>query len=332
MHVLVAPDKLRGTLSARDAARALAEGLDVAGAQTILLPLSDGGEGFLDALGGPNRTSEVPNAFGVPVVAPWRLRKGRAVIESAVVIGYGGCAAPGPGQAEAATTYGLGALVAEALRAGARDVSVGLGGSVTTDGGAGALEALADLVPFSAGCRVVLATDVTTGYLGAARVFGPQKGADPDTVARLEGRLAAQAEQLRARFGVDVGLVSGAGAAGGLAGGLWAAGARIEPGFEFVARHVGLAGRVAAADLVVTAEGRLDRTSFEGKVVGGVLAEAERRHVPAVVVAGQADRGALDLSPAPVVELSGLFGTEASIHSTADCLRRVAAQILAAGS
>ena len=314
------------------AARALAEGLNAAGAQTILLPLSDGGEGFLDALGGANRTSEVPNAFGVPVVAPWRLHVGRAVIESAVVIGYGECAAPGPGQAEEATTYGLGALIGEALRAGARDVSVGLGGSVTTDGGAGALEALADLVPFSAGCRVVLATDVTTRYLDAARVFGPQKGADPDTVLRLERRLAAQAELVRERFAVDVGLVPGAGAAGGLAGGLWAAGARIEPGFEFVARHVGLAGRVAAADLVVTAEGRLDRTSFEGKVVGGVLAEAERRHVPAVVVVGQVDRGALDLSPAPIVELSELFGAEASAHSTADCLRRVAAQILAAGA
>ncbi|MGA9078180.1 MAG: glycerate kinase [Acidimicrobiales bacterium] len=332
MHVLVAPDKLRGTLSARDAARALAEGLNAAGAQTILLPLSDGGEGFLDALGGANRTSEVPNAFGVPVVAPWRLHVGRAVIESAVVIGYGECAAPGPGQAEEATTYGLGALIGEALRAGARDVSVGLGGSVTTDGGAGALEALADLVPFSAGCRVVLATDVTTRYLDAARVFGPQKGADPDSVLRLERRLAAQAELVRERFAVDIGIVPGAGAAGGLAGGLWAAGARIEPGFEFVARHVGLAGRVAAADLVVTAEGRLDRTSFEGKVVGGVLAEAERRHVPAVVVAGQVDRGALDLSPAPIVELSELFGAEASVHSTADCLRRVAAQILAAGA
>ncbi len=332
MGVLIAPDKLRGTLSARAAAEALSDGLVAAGAQTTCLPLSDGGEGFLDALGGSNRTSEVANAFGAPVTAPWMLRDGRAVIESAIVIGHVAGIIPDPARAESATTYGLGELIAEALRAGARQVSVGLGGSATSDGGAGALEALEGLIPVEPDREIVLATDVTTGYLEAARVFGPQKGADPATTIRLEHRLAARAELLRARFGRDVSTVAGAGAAGGLAGGLWAAGAHIVPGFAFVAGHVGLADQVAAADLVVTAEGRLDGTSFAGKVVGGVLAEAARAGVRAVVIAGQVEREAVRLSSAPVIDLSERFGAERATRATADCLRRAAPLILAAWS
>jgi glycerate kinase len=330
MRVLVAPDKLRGTLGVRAAAEALADGLVAAGAQTTCLPLSDGGEGFLDALGGANRSSEVANAFGVPARAPWRLSDARAVIESAIVIGYVPGIAVDPARAEAATTYGLGELIAEALRDGAHEISVGLGGSATTDGGAGALEALAGLVPFEPRCEVVLATDVTTGYRDAARVFGPQKGADLAAIIRLEDRLAAQAELLRARFGRDVSDIAGAGAAGGLAGGLWAAGARIVPGFDFVAARVGFAPQVAAAELVVTAEGHLDRTSFAGKVVGGVLAEAARAGVRAVVVAGRADPEAVRLAPARVIDLCEQFGEERAIEATADCLRRAAPLILAA--
>ncbi|MGD0219860.1 MAG: glycerate kinase [Acidimicrobiales bacterium] len=328
----MAPDKFRGTLSARDAARALSGGLVVAGSQADCLPLSDGGEGFLEALGGPNRTCEVANAFGAAVVAPWRLCDEQAIIESAVVIGYVPGIAPDPARAESATSYGLGELIAEALRAGARQVYVGLGGSATTDGGAGALAALEGLVPFDPGCEIVLGADVTTGFLDAARVFGPQKGADPAATVRLERRLEAQAEQLRARFGRDVGVVAGAGAAGGLAGALWAAGARIVPGFELVAGHVDLATRVAASDLVVTAEGHLDATSFAGKVVGGVLAAAARAGVRAVVVAGKADGDAVRLASAPVIDLSERFGIERSMLATADCLRRAAPLILAAGS
>ncbi|HXZ82574.1 MAG TPA: glycerate kinase [Acidimicrobiales bacterium] len=330
MRVLIAPDKLRGTLSARAAAQALSEGLVAAGVETICLPLSDGGEGFLDALGGPNRTSEVRNAFGIPAVAPWRLSGARATIESAIVIGYVPGVIPDPAGAEAASSYGLGELVAEALRAGVRQVNIGLGGSATTDGGAGALEALEGLLPFDPGCAIVLATDVTTRYLAAAGVFGPQKGADPAAVVRLERRLAVQAELLRARFARDVNVVAGAGAAGGLAGGLWAAGASIVPGFDFVAALVGLESQVAAADLVVTAEGRLDRTSFTGKVVGGVLAAAGRAGVRAVVVAGQADRETIRGSPAPVIDLSERFGDKRSIEATADCLRQAAPLVLAA--
>ena len=332
MRVLCAPDKLRGTLSAKAAAQALADGLVAAGAQVVCLPLSDGGEGFLDALGGANRASNVRNAYGAPVVAPWHLEAGRAVIESALVIGH----LPGldldPARAESATTFGVGELVAEALLDGAGHVSVGLGGSVTTDGGAGALEALDGFVPFQPDCEIVAATDVSVGFLEAARVFAPQKGADAVTVARLERRLAAQAEVLRERFGADVSTVAGTGAAGGLAGGLWAAGARLTPGFEFVAGHVDLPSRVAAVDLVVTAEGRLDRTSFAGKVVGGVLAEAARAGVRAVVVAGQADPEAVRLSPVPVIDLFERFGEERSMRATADCLRAAAALILAAGA
>jgi glycerate kinase len=332
VRVLCAPDKLRGTLGAKAAARALADGLVAVGAQVACLPLSDGGEGFLDALGGANRASDVHNAYGAPVVAPWHLAAGRAVIESALVIGY----VPGleldPARAESATTFGVGELVAEALLDGAGHVSIGLGGSVTTDGGAGALEALDGFVPFRPDCEIVVATDVSAGFFDAARVFAPQKGADAVTVAWLERRLAVQAEVLRERFAADVSTVAGAGAAGGLAGGLWAAGARLTPGFEFVAGHVDLPSRVAAVDLVVTAEGRLDRTSFAGKVVGGVLAEAARAGVRAVVVAGQADPEAVRLSPVPVIDLSERFGEERSMGATADCLRETAELILAAGA
>jgi glycerate kinase len=329
MRVLVAPDKLRGTLSARATAEALAEGLAAAGAEAVCLPLSDGGEGFLDALGGPNRTSEVRNAFGAPAIVGWRLSDERAVIESALVIGHVPGIVPDPVRAESASSHGVGELIAAALCAGARQVSVGLGGSATTDGGAGALVALGGLVPFDAGCEIVLAADVTTGYVEAARVFAPQKGADPAAVVRLEQRLVGEAELLRARFGREVRLVPGSGAAGGLAGGLWAAGARLVPGFEFVAGHVGLTSQIAGVDLVVTAEGHLDSTSLAGKVVGGVLAAAARAAVPAVVVAGQVDREVSELLSAPVIVLSEQFGMARSTTATADCLRMVAALVLA---
>jgi glycerate kinase len=184
-----------------------------------------------------------------------------------------------------ASTRGTGELIAAAIRAGARRVIVGVGGSATTDGGLAALEALG----WSFGAvPVTVACDVTTPFLDAAKVFAPQKGATDAQVSLLTRRLASLAEQYEQRTGVDVRTLPGAGAAGGLAGGLAAIGAEIEPGFDVVANAVGLDGALEGVDLVVTGEGRLDATSFAGKVVGGVLEWAADAGTPHVaVIAGQ---------------------------------------------
>ncbi|MGZ6932505.1 MAG: glycerate kinase, partial [Acidimicrobiia bacterium] len=170
-------------------------------------------------------------------------------------------------------------------RAGARRIVVGVGGSATTDGGLAAVQALdwtLGTVPVTVAC------DVTTEFLEAATVFGPQKGASPAQVALLTRRLEQIAGSYRDRTGVDVTTIEGAGAAGGLAGGLAAIGARVEPGFDVIADLVGLGDAFESADLVVTGEGKLDRTSFAGKVVGGVLDLAADFGVPRCgVIAGQ---------------------------------------------
>jgi glycerate kinase len=184
-----------------------------------------------------------------------------------------------------ASTRGTGELIAAAMRAGARRVIVGVGGSATTDGGLAAIEALG----WSLGAvPVTVACDVTTPFLDAARVFAPQKGATDAQVALLTRRLASLAVTYEQRTGVDVRTLSGAGAAGGLAGGLAAIGAELEAGFDVVANAVGLDDALDGVDLVVTGEGRLDATSFAGKVVGGVLEWSADAGVPHVaVIAGQ---------------------------------------------
>jgi glycerate kinase len=160
-----------------------------------------------------------------------------------------------------------------------------VGGSATTDGGLGAVEALGWNLR---GLEVTVACDVTTAFVDAARVFGPQKGASPAQVDLLTRRLERLVDSYRDRSGVDVAPLEGAGAAGGLAGGLAARGARLEPGFEVIARVTGLDHALEEADLVVTGEGRLDGTSFLGKVAGGVLEWSVEEGVPhRAVIAGQ---------------------------------------------
>ncbi len=273
---LACPDKFRGTLTASEAADRIAAGLRTAGFDEVrALPLADGGEGTLDVLGGANRTTAVTGPLGAPVEAGWRLDGGRAIVEAARASGLelaGGAEANDP---VAATTRGTGELIAAAIEAGATDVLVGVGGSATTDGGRGALDALAHLPPFGElGVTVRVACDVETSFLDAAAVFAPQKGADAEQVALLAARLQELAEEYRAELGVDVTSLARAGAAGGLAGGLAARGAQLCEGFATVAAAVGLDASLAAAGIVVTGEGFLDRTSLAGKVVGGVLVRA----------------------------------------------------------
>ena len=289
VSALVCPDKFKGTLSAAAAAAAMTAGLQRAGIDDVTaLPLADGGEGTLDALvaarGGSRRTAPVTGPLGDRVEAEWALLPGGvALVEMARASGLG--LVPRVNDPLRASTRGTGELIAAAIRAGARRVIVGVGGSATTDGGLAALEALG----WSFGAvPVTVACDVTTPFLDAATVYAAQKGASEAQVALLTRRLASLAEQYVQRTGVDVRTLPGAGAAGGLAGGLAAIGAELEPGFDVVAGAVGLDDALDGADLVVTGEGRLDVTSFAGKVVGGVLEWATDAGVPNVaVIAGQ---------------------------------------------
>ncbi len=196
-----------------------------------------------------------------------------AVIESARAAGRALLRAPEGDEPVRAGSQGVGDLILAAVGAGARLVIVGAGGTATTDGGWGALSVVGTRARLR-GARLVVACDVATPFRAAAETFGPQKGATPAQVAALRTRLERLADRYRVEYGVDVDRLVGAGAAGGLAGGLAALGARLVGGFQFVAALVDLDHRAAAADLVMTGEGRLDATSFEGKVVGGVLGAA----------------------------------------------------------
>jgi glycerate kinase len=305
--VLAAPDKFRGTLTAPEAARAMA------GSAGRALPLADGGEGTLDALGGANRTTNVTGPLGEPVEASWRLEAGTAVIEAARASGLALVKRNDPVNA---TTRGTGELIAAALAAGASEVIVAVGGSATTDGGLGAVEALGG-EPFGVPVRV--ACDVQTLFLDAARVFAPQKGATPEQLDLLSERLAGLAR----RYG-PVTELPGSGAAGGLAGGLASLGAELVPGFELVAAHAGLEAALDDAVLVLTGEGRLDRTSFEGKVVGGVLGACERRGIPVLIIAGEIEPG---LSPpVPAYSLVERYGKERAYAEAAACIAELAAE------
>ena len=323
MRILIAPDKFRGTATATEAAEALAAGARDAGWTPVTRPLADGGEGTLEALGGPTTSSTVTGPHGRPVEAAWRLADGRAVVEMSRASGLllaGGAESNDP---LAATSRGTGELIAEAIARGAERVFVGVGGSACTDGGAGAMEVLADLAPLdgSRGYLVQVAHDVETRFVDAAPVFGPQKGATPAQVEQLAARLRALAEDYLDRWGIDVRELPGSGAAGGLGGGLAALGASLEPGFRLIADAVGLPAAVAAADLVMTGEGMLDAGSFDGKVVGGVAALADAAGVPWCAVVGTAsvhpERGA-------VVDLVATFGRETALTRTLDCLRAAA--------
>jgi glycerate kinase len=325
VHVVAAPDKMRGTASAGEVADAVAVAVRANGGTCAEVPMADGGEGFLDALGGANRTSTVTGPLGDPVDAPWRLAGRVAVVEMARASGLelvGGAEGNDP---LAASTYGTGELVAEALDAGARRILVGVGGSATTDGGLGALRALYPTARLR-GVELVVACDVLLGFVDAAEVFAPQKGASASQVALLRRRLERLADDYLDQYGVDVTALVGAGAAGGLAGGLAAAGARLESGFEVVAEEVHLADAMEGADLVVTGEGFLDRESFDGKVVGGVVSYAASMDLPVLVVAGhaEADEVAAPLGAlggrVEVVSLVDRFGEERALGDTLACI------------
>jgi glycerate kinase len=329
MRVVAAPDKLRGTATAREVAAAIGRVAAVHGWSCDEVPMADGGEGTLDAFGGPNRTTTVTGPLGEPVDAPWRYDQSTqtAVIEMARASGLelaGGASGNDP---VAASTRGTGELLAAALDAGARKVIVGVGGSASTDGGLAALRAVHPLTRLR-GVDLIVACDVRTGFLDAAEVFSPQKGATPAHVELLRRRLERLAQVYRDDHGVDVTSLDGGGAAGGLAGGLAAVGARLVPGFDLVADELDLDERIERADLVITAEGFLDAQSFEGKVVGGVAALAGAVGVPVVAIVGEVFDGVDDRITA--ISLVRRFGEERARTDTVACIEEVTGELLGA--
>jgi glycerate kinase len=300
-RMLVAPDSYGDSLTAVEAAAAIAAGWNQVrpGDQFIVAPQSDGGPGFVDVLAsrlGERRHLQVCGPLTDNVQAQWVLdaRSGTAYLECAQACGLAALdGPPTPQTALAAHSRGVGQLIAAAFEAGATSIVVGLGGTASTDGGRGMVEELGGLEAGRrrlAGVEVIAACDVEyplVGPWGAARIFGPQKGADPATVAALEERMATWAGELDAAAGRPVSAESGAGAAGGIGAALLALGGRCESGASIIAEHTGLADDLSAADLVITGEGTFDDQSLHGKVVGALAAAAHSAHVPVVVLAGQ---------------------------------------------
>ena len=258
----------------------MATGARAAGWAARELPLSDGGEGTLGSLGGPNRFDVVTGPLGQPTNAGWRLDGNRAIVEMALASGLLLAGGRSENDPLGATTRGTGELIAAAIAAGAREIIVGVGGSATTDGGLGAVEALDGMKFSEQGVVVRVACDVRTRFLDAASVFAPQKGADEPAVRALAERLERLADEYASRYGIDVRPLAGGGAAGGLGGGLAALGAELVPGFDLVASARDLDAALGEADAVATGEGRLDQTSLEGKTVGGVVERAARSACP----------------------------------------------------
>ncbi|MEM7321767.1 MAG: glycerate kinase [Actinomycetota bacterium] len=291
-RVVLAFDKFRGSASAAELTAAASAAATAAGWQVTTVPLADGGEGSLEVLGGANKRTTVPGPLGEAVEAGWRLDGQDAYIEMAAASGLALLGGPGQNDPMLADTAGTGRLISTAIELGARTVSVMLGGSATTDGGLGAIGTM----PTPARMKeidLVVGCDVETRFADAAQVFGPQKGASPAQVKLLTRRLEQLQQQYREKYGVDVSELPGAGAAGGLAGGLVAMGGRLESGFEMLAERALLDEHLAAADLVITGEGFLDDGSFQGKVVGGVHRWAGVAGVPAAAIVGQVDLDAV---------------------------------------
>jgi glycerate kinase len=259
------------------------------------------------------------------------MRDDGAVIEMARASGLLVAGGPDGNDPVQATTYGTGELIATALDEGARRVIVGVGGSATTDGGLGCITALG--ARRLRGVDVTVACDVTIPFLDAAEAFGPQKGATPAQVALLRRRLERLAQVYERDYGVDVRAIPGAGAAGGLAGGLAALGAHLVPGFDVVADALSLAERVEAVDLVFTGEGFLDAQSFAGKAVGGVVELARDAGVRTLVVVGDVYRDELPAERLAGIEVTSLverFGEERAWADTAGCVEEVVEEALSA--
>ena len=324
MKVVIAPQAFKGSISALDAATAMSEGVRrvVADAETVIVPVADGGDGTLETLvegsGGKIRSSTVTGPLGETVTAPWgALGDGRtAVIEMARTSGLA-LVRPEERDPLTATTYGLGEVIGEALDLGFRRFILGIGGSATNDAGAGMAQALgarlldahdrelppggaslarldridtSGLDPRVAESHFDVACDVNnplTGPEGASAVYGPQKGATPEMVEELDAALLHFAHVAGRDLGADVNDVPGSGAAGGLGGGIMAfLGGSLRPGVDIVLDTVGLDSHLDGADLVITGEGCMDFQTVYNKTPIGVARLARRRGIPVIGVSG----------------------------------------------
>ena len=354
MRILVAPDKFAGTLTAVEAAEAIAAGWarQAPDDELELVPMADGGPGFVDVLhatlGGELLAVTVSGPHRTPTPATVLLVGDTAYVESAQACGL---ALTGRDGAATATTYGVGELVLAAVDAGARRVVVGLGGSGSNDGGAGLLAALgatADrpldrggaalagisslALPTPPAVEIVAASDVDsplTGLFGATKVYGPQKGLTEEQLPALDGALqdlAAAAGPAGRRLALE----PGAGAAGGLGFALLLLGAQRQPGLAMLADAVGLLDRARRADLVLTGEGAFDFSSRAGKVPSGVADVAARAARPCVVLAGRVDVGAREMRALGVesaYSLLDLVGEERAFADPAGALADLAARV-----
>ena len=371
MRVVIAPDKFKGSLDAGAVARALAAGVcDVAPeAECVLIPMADGGDGTVEAFlaaGARAVTVRVRGPLAKAVAATYARDGDVAVVEMAAASGL--AVGGRPREPRRASTYGTGELLRNALDGGARRIVLGIGGSATTDGGAGALAALGaryydgsgrELTPDPAGLEHVARVDLSSldarlantdlaiacdvdnpllGAAGASAVYGPQKGASPADVAFLERVLERLATAMSAAAGRDLRAEPGAGAAGGLGWALASAcGARLERGVALVAEVRGLAQALDGTALVLTGEGRIDAQTLRGKVVDGVAALARPRDIPVIAFGGSVDADAerelraRGVVCVPIVTAPGTLAQ--AVRDAALLLRRAAARAIAlAGS
>lgn len=371
MKIVIAPDSFKESLSANAVAEAIAAGWSSVypEAEIGLYPMADGGEGTVDAVlaatGGERREATVQGPLGDPVAAHWGwLGKGQAVIEMASASGLH-CVPSDQRDALKASSFGTGQLIAAALDAGATQIILGLGGSATNDAGVGLLQALgarfldADDQPLAPGGAALLglrridldrldarlnkvefmiAADVDNplcGPRGASHVFGPQKGATPEQVEKLDKALEHFANLLARVIGMDVRHEPGVGAAGGLGfAGLAVLHARFRPGIELVAELSGLAQAMQGADLVITGEGRLDGQSLHGKTPVGVARIAQRAGVPVIALAGSLGEGyqrlyeagidaAFSLTPGPMILQDAMAEAASQLQARAGDIARL---------
>lgn len=357
MKIVIAPDSFKGSLSARQAADAIERGVRKAlpDAETVKVPMADGGEGtvqsLVDATGGNLVSATVTGPLGTPVDARYGILGDgvTAVIEMAAASGiqFVDDATKDP---LITTTYGTGELIRDALDRGVRSFIVGLGGSATNDGGAGMAQALgvrlknaagqelpyggaalADLAsidvsgldPRLAESTIQLASDVTnplTGPTGASAVFGPQKGATPSMVEELDAALAHYAAVIRSQLGRDVEHVPGAGAAGGLGAGFLAfTGATMKSGVKLVVEATHLEDKAAGADLCITGEGGIDRQTQFGKTPMGTACAVKEAspHCKVVAIAGNVGAGIDELYK---VGIDAIFGILPGAETLADAM------------
>jgi glycerate kinase len=366
VRVLICPDKFAGTLTAPDAAAAIAAGWhETAPADdTVQRPLADGGPGFVDvlaqALGGRRIPVATVDPLGRPAAGEVLLAGTTAYVESAQACGLD-LLGPAERDPKITTSYGLGLLLAGAVESGATEVVVGLGGSAVNDAGAGMLAALGAgpvdvagyALPYGGAAlstaaalaglpqlrqvSLVAATDVDNpliGLHGASNVYGPQKGATREDILLLDAALEHFSAVLEKAFDLEgLAVRPGGGAAGGLGAALIALGGRVESGIGLITRLIGLAGEMDRADLVITGEGSFDHQSLRGKVAAGIANGARDRGLPCVIVAGRVETGYREAASAGVTEMHSLvehFGSaEEALAEPARGLREIAARLAA---